>query len=642
MGKRDIRFRIIVESLVKGGVNKALGAFDKLKAKSKSLNFALRGTFSKIPGLSKFTSGLKRAGGGIKSLLTSFGAMAGATAAFSAGIGLAGKAIQTAFRMESVTVQFKTLLGTMEKAEARVKELIKFSDVTPFKSDEVVEASRVLQVFTGDVLATTQGLELVGDAAAASGQAINDVAFWTGRAYAAIKGGQPFGEAAARLMEMGILSATARTKMEALKKSGASGAEIFSVLKDELANNKGAMAELAQTGEGLASTLQSKVSTALLQFGNALLGTSKKGMQGLIDKVDELTSSGKIEQWGQSTIEVLSAVGSAFSKLSESVRYTQALISGMTLKILQNTGQLTEQEFKDALADQVKPFKVVQEIETPDSVKVKQTIEQKIEADMSQVTEASASQAEAAKALTKTADTKFQQWSEAIESQFQKWTKTGDLRKEVADKRAEFNFDQASLEKKIEMVSDKMRGLNERKKRAATEDERLQIESQRFDVGSQLRELHLEQIEKRRIAEEKITADRIASEQDMNRKRTSKLDAAMGKIKEQLKPIKAIRLGDIFERIYAKNDQPKTSFKNSRISSQLDKLNRSQRKGFNSPRLVQKFGELSAVSRGGSQARRIASKFNEQNQPDQKASQDLLRRQLKVLEDIKRKPTGMT
>lgn len=115
-------------------------------------------------------------------------------------------AVKEAFKFETLTIQFSVLMGSLTKAKDRMKELADFAAATPFAMEEVVNASRQLHVFSDGALGASNSLRLVGDAAAAVGQNIQEVSFWVGRAYSMIKGGQPFGEAAMRLQEMGIIT----------------------------------------------------------------------------------------------------------------------------------------------------------------------------------------------------------------------------------------------------------------------------------------------------------------------------------------------------------------------------------------------------------------------------------------------------
>lgn len=165
-------------------------------------------------------------------------------------------AIATNAQFETFTTQFTTLLGSVGAARQRINELTEFAVSTPFQLPEVVEASRVLEVFGGRVLATGENLRMIGDIAAGVNQPFQDVAFWVGRMYDAIQSGRPFGEAAMRLQEMGALSGDTRAKLEQLQKSGADASEIFGVFADEVGGRfAGNMERLAQTFQGIISNL---------------------------------------------------------------------------------------------------------------------------------------------------------------------------------------------------------------------------------------------------------------------------------------------------------------------------------------------------------------------------------------------------
>src|SRR5215510_1224248 len=150
---------------------------------------------------SQISSAMARVGSGLGRIAVGIGqdlASIGSRMALGAGL-VAGAAatigIKTAAGLETAQLQFQTLLGSAEEATAKVSELFTFAKRTPFESGPVIEASRRLQVFGDNALNTEENLTRVGDAAAAVSAPIEEVAFWVGRAYSQIRGGQPFGEA---------------------------------------------------------------------------------------------------------------------------------------------------------------------------------------------------------------------------------------------------------------------------------------------------------------------------------------------------------------------------------------------------------------------------------------------------------------
>lgn len=214
-------------------------------------------------------------------------------------------AIKESFKFESLTIQFKTLLGSMEDARERMAALAEFAEVTPFNLEEVVKASRTLTVFSDGALGTEYSLRLVGDAAAAVGAGFDEVAFWVGRAYAMIKGGQPFGEAAMRLQELGILTPAVRTEMEALQASGAKNSEVWEAFTTRLEEFGGAMEDLSQTGDGLTSTLEDTWTAAVREFGDAFQDAAKESIGFLINLLGKLKADGTIKEWAQAALEAL-------------------------------------------------------------------------------------------------------------------------------------------------------------------------------------------------------------------------------------------------------------------------------------------------------------------------------------------------
>lgn len=187
----------------------------------------------------------------------------------SIAINLAQGAVAANAQFETFETQFTTLLGSTDMAKARLEDLARFGVETPFELPEVVEASRLLQTFGGDALAATENLRMVGDLAAGVNQPFQSLAFWIGRLYSALQGGQPFGEAAMRLQEMGVLTPELRQEMEGLQKSGADGVEIWARFS-EVAGGKfaGNMDRLSKTFQGVMSNL-ADLQGHLLRVGGA-------------------------------------------------------------------------------------------------------------------------------------------------------------------------------------------------------------------------------------------------------------------------------------------------------------------------------------------------------------------------------------
>ena len=206
----------------------------------------------------------------------------GASVVTAGSIGLATMAtvgIKMAASLETAELQFQTLLGSAEEAKAKVADLFEFAKKTPFESGPIIEASRRLQVFGGDALNTMENLELVGDAAAATSAPIEEVAFWIGRAFSQIKGGQKFGEAAMRLQELGVLTPEVRTAMEDLSEAGGEADEVFGLLQGQLEQFNGAMELQADTLTGLTSTIKDQFAIGMAEAFRPVFEGLKDGLK---------------------------------------------------------------------------------------------------------------------------------------------------------------------------------------------------------------------------------------------------------------------------------------------------------------------------------------------------------------------------
>lgn len=238
--------------------------------------------------------------------------------------------MQKAFAFEKMTVQFKTLIGNMDEARSHMQMLQQMGDTPPFSLEEFAAASRSLMVMSDGALGFKKSLELVGDAAAATGQPIQNLAHEVGRAYAIIRDGQPLTRATMGLRNMGAITPEVAAKLDELQKSGASVQQIWETLTAELGKFKGAMAETEKTGDGLIGAIKSQWDNTLRDFGAACMETCKDGLQALLSWLKRIRSDGSIDRWAQSANSVLRGlagtvrtVAGAFEKLYDAYRWVQ-------------------------------------------------------------------------------------------------------------------------------------------------------------------------------------------------------------------------------------------------------------------------------------------------------------------------------
>lgn len=225
-----------------------------------------QGTFEKLGSFLKgqFLTAITGIGAAIAAAF-SVGAVVNFFSAFAKG------AVAANSQFEVFRTQFETLLGSQSEAQKRIEELAQFGQATPFELDEIVEANRLLQTFGGTALATGENLKRIGDSAAAVNADFKEVSFWTGRLYSSIQAGRPFGEASARLQELGILSGDVRTKLEDMQKAGASGQEVWAAYAEMVDSRfSGAMERLSKTLQGVMSNLADFQGMLLREGGEQL------------------------------------------------------------------------------------------------------------------------------------------------------------------------------------------------------------------------------------------------------------------------------------------------------------------------------------------------------------------------------------
>ena len=223
--------------------------------------------------------------------------------------------MRKAFAFETMTVQFKTLIGNMDEARDHMKMLQELGDTPPFSLEEFAAASRALMVMTDGALGFRSSLELIGDAAAATGQPIQNLAHEVGRAYAIIRDGQPLTRATMSLRNMGVLTPEVAQKLQDLQDAGADNVRIWEELEAALNRYKGAMEETEQTGEGLIGAIQAQWDDTLREFGAACLETAKDGLGALLDTMKQLREDGSVAVWADETVGAIEKVGGAISKI---------------------------------------------------------------------------------------------------------------------------------------------------------------------------------------------------------------------------------------------------------------------------------------------------------------------------------------
>ncbi len=253
-------------------------------------------------------------------------AVAGAFAA----VGI-GETIKTSIDLEvqqqNLESSFEVLLGSKKKAQKRIDDLTTFAGSTPFTRDEIYQASRTLQVFTGNALSTGKGLKMVGDVAAGTNSDFSDVALWVGRMYDGMKNHQTIGEATAALQEMGAISGQDRTKLEALAASNKKISQTWPQAMKAFQKYDGLMEKQSDN------------------LGNLMLGVKSFVTNNVFKKLGKGLGDGispglrKFRQWRSENKELIAEMGSGIEKFS-------AEISGKAVDAVSNLAEKANKLFQ--------------------------------------------------------------------------------------------------------------------------------------------------------------------------------------------------------------------------------------------------------------------------------------------------------
>jgi len=209
-------------------------------------------------------------------------------------------------QFEVSEVAFTQLLGSAEAAKERIQDLYTYANNTPFLNPDVVRGGKILEAFGGAAIGTGKGLEMTGDMAAYASTEMSEVAMWVGRAYSAIQSGKPFGEAAARLQDLTLLTGTERNLLEDMNKKGASANEIWAKFTEIMEKVSGAAKRQSDTFRGAKSTIQGLWGEVKRLTGVRLFENVKADVMGLRDEMSGAFDAGRIQKFADKAGDIIS------------------------------------------------------------------------------------------------------------------------------------------------------------------------------------------------------------------------------------------------------------------------------------------------------------------------------------------------
>jgi tape measure domain-containing protein len=242
----------------------------KIEAVTRGLGAALKGASSKFKSFSSsignVASGLARTGSVVLA----------AAAAFTAFIVKAG---QAAGQLKQTELAMATFLGSAEKAKQLIGDLRKFADVTPFDTNSVIQAGKVLAGAGVEASKTVDVIKMLGDISAGTGKDLGEMS----QLYAkSMNKGKVQTRELLQLVNAGVpiidkLAASMNRPKEAIFKMAEQGKikftdlkQVFKDMTSEGGIYAGLMEKQSRTLLGKWSTLQGKIQNLTADIGGPL------------------------------------------------------------------------------------------------------------------------------------------------------------------------------------------------------------------------------------------------------------------------------------------------------------------------------------------------------------------------------------
>jgi len=218
-------------------------------------------------------------------------------------------AMDSSFKYETMTNSFRFLLQDIDAARVHMQQLKELGDTPPFSLDEFARASKQMMIMSDGVLGFSNSLKMVGDAAAAVGVPVETMGHAVARLYAFIRDDQPLSSAVAELRNMGVLTPEVAQKLQDMQKAGKSNIEIWDEVEKALGKFKGAMEATEKTGEGLVSTIGTKLTNIWRQFTDQLMDKTIPALEKTKNALDALEKAKVGEKVANNGVKALEETG---------------------------------------------------------------------------------------------------------------------------------------------------------------------------------------------------------------------------------------------------------------------------------------------------------------------------------------------
>nr|MDD3154933.1 tape measure protein [Victivallaceae bacterium] len=231
--------------------------------------------------------------------------------------------------MENTRISFATMMGSVEKGNAVLAQLRKFSDVTPFDDQEVIK-SGLMMLNVGTAVGKLNGkLEILGNIASGTSAAGNTLAGMVAIYAKAANKGKVQTEELLQLSERGVPVIKAFANMLGVAEAevldlGSKGKLSFRLLEEALATLGGAGGQYFELMEKQSQSLKGKFDGLMIALRNIRTEIGEKAQEGLKRSLDDLLAfieklreSGDLDRMIRSTSKAISDAGRAVVRLVE-------------------------------------------------------------------------------------------------------------------------------------------------------------------------------------------------------------------------------------------------------------------------------------------------------------------------------------
>ena len=272
----------------------------------------------------QFEQGMNTAVGSIKKLSTVLGTLGvgfGAAQIVKGVKDIASNALKASSNFEQANISFEVMLGSAEKAQKLVKELENMANVTPFETQDLLDASKTLLNFGINVKEILPDLQMLGDISGGNKERMRSLTL----AFAQMS-------SAGRLMGQDLLqmvNAGFNPLQVIAEKTGKS----IGTLKDEMSEGKisvemvrqafidatseggrfyGMMNKQGESFEGLVSTMSDAYTIMTRSVSDMLLPALKEQVRSITETINATNDNiAKFKEWAATNQQTVGAIKDA-------------------------------------------------------------------------------------------------------------------------------------------------------------------------------------------------------------------------------------------------------------------------------------------------------------------------------------------